>query len=134
MHAASKRSVGYGELAAKAAALTPPDPATLKLKDPKDFKIIGQRITAVDIDAIVTGKPLFGIDVKLPGMLYAVYEKCPVFGGKATSANLDHIKTLPGVKHAFIHRGRREQLSGLVGGVAIVADSWWLARDARESS
>ena len=131
MHAASKRSAGYGELAAKAAALTPPDPATLKLKDPKDFKIIGQRIKAVDVDGIVTGKPLYGIDISLPGMLYAVYEKCPVFGGKATAANLDHIKTLPGVKHAFILEGTA-QLSGLVGGVAIVADSWWLAQSARQ--
>ena len=131
MHAASKRSAGYGELAAKAAALTPPDPATLKLKDPKDFKIIGQRIKAVDVDGIVTGKPLYGIDINLPGMLYAVYEKCPVFGGKATAANLDHIKTLPGVKHAFILDGT-DQLSGLVGGVAIVADSWWLAQSARQ--
>jgi isoquinoline 1-oxidoreductase beta subunit len=130
MHAASKRSAGYGELAARAAALTPPDPATLKLKDPKDFKIIGQRIKAVDVDGIVTGKPLYGIDINLPGMLYAVYEKCPVFGGIATAANLDHIKTLPGVKHAFILEGT--QLSGLVGGVAIVADSWWLAQSARQ--
>src|SRR5687767_2599583 len=130
IHAGSKRSAGYGELAAKAAALTPPDPATLKLKDPKDFKIIGQRIKAVDVDGIVTGKPLYGIDINLPGMLYAVYEKCPVFGGTATAANLDHIKTLPGVKHAFILEGT--QLSGLVGGVAIVADSWWLAQSARQ--
>jgi isoquinoline 1-oxidoreductase beta subunit len=130
IHAGSKRSAGYGELAAKAAALTPPDPATLKLKDPKDFKIIGQRIKAVDVEGIVTGKPLYGIDINLPGMLHAVYEKCPVFGGAATAANLDHIKTLPGVKHAFILEGT--QLSGLVGGVAIVADSWWLAQSARQ--
>ena len=130
-HAASKRSAGYGELAAKAAALTPPDPATLKLKDPKDFKIIGQRTKAVDVDAIVTGKPLYGSDVNLPGLLYAVYEKCPVFGGKVASANVDQIKTLPGVKHAFVIDGT-DQLSGLVGGVAIVADSWWLAQSARQ--
>lgn len=130
-HAASRRSAGYGELAAKAAALTPPDPSTLKLKDPKDYKIIGQRMKAADLDAIVTGKPLYGLDVSLPGMLFAVYEKCPVFGGKVASANVDHIKTLPGVKHAFVVEGT-EQLSGLVGGVAIVADSWWLAQTARQ--
>jgi isoquinoline 1-oxidoreductase beta subunit len=130
LHASSKRSVGYGELAAKAAALTPPDPATLKLKDPKDFKIVGQRTKAVDVDGIVTGKPLFGIDINLPGMLYAVYEKCPVFGGKVASANVDQIKALPGVKHAFVLDGT-DNLSGLVGGVAIVADSWWTAQSAR---
>jgi isoquinoline 1-oxidoreductase beta subunit len=131
MHAASNRSAGYGELAAKASSLTPPDVATLKLKDPKDYKIIGKRTVGADLDGIVTGKPLFGIDVNLPGMLYAVYEKCPVFGGKAVSANLDHIKTLPGVKHAFILEGV-EQLNSVVSGVAIVADSWWLAQSARQ--
>ena len=76
-HAASKRSAGYGELATKAAALTPPDPATLTLKDPKDFKIIGQRVHAVDVADIVTGKPLFGIDISLPNQLFAVYREVP---------------------------------------------------------
>ena len=133
IHAASKRSAGYGELAAKAAALTPPDPTTLKLKEPKDFKIIGQKVHAVDVADIVTGKPLFGIDITLPNQLFAVYEKCPVFGGAVASANLDHIKTLPGIKHAFVIEGQQPQnLGGLVGGVAIVADSWWLAESARQ--
>ncbi len=131
MHAASKRSASYGQFATKAAAMTPPDLASVTLKDPKQFKIIGQRTKAVDVDSIVTGKPLFGIDVNLPGMLYAVYEKCPVFGGKATAANLDQIKAIPGVKHAFILAGT-DILSGLVGGVAIVADSWWTAQTARQ--
>jgi len=130
-HAASRRSLGYGELAAKAAAMTPPDPAGVRLKDPKDFKIVGRRIPGVDNPAIVTGKPLFGIDVHVPGMLYAVYQKCPAFYGKAVSANLDRIRTLPGVKHAFIVDGGRTA-NGLVGGVAIVADSWWLAESARK--
>ncbi len=133
-HAGSKRSLGYGELADKALTMTPPDPATVKLKDPKDFKIIGQRIPGVDLDGIVTGKPLYGMDVTVPGMLYAVYEKCPVFAGKVGSvANLDQIKAIPGVTHAFpIEGGTLANANGLLSGVAIVANKWWTAQSARK--
>jgi isoquinoline 1-oxidoreductase beta subunit len=129
-HTASNRSVGYGKIAAKAAAMTPPDLATVKLKDEKDFKIIGTKVRGVDNVKIITGQPAFAIDFTLPGMLSAVYEKCPVFGGKAVSANLDEIKALPGVKHAFIVEGVGDP-NTLVSGVAIVADTWYQAQTAR---
>ncbi|MEO7414789.1 MAG: molybdopterin cofactor-binding domain-containing protein [Opitutaceae bacterium] len=131
-HAASKRTLKYGELVAKAATLPVPDAAAVKLKDPKDYKLLGTRISGVDNPKIVSGKGLFGIDIKLPGMVYAIYEKCPVFGGKVVSANLDTIKALPGVKDAFVIEGAPAPLSGLMPGVAIVADSTWAAFSARK--
>jgi len=129
-HRASNRQMTYGALSTAASALTAPELATVTLKNPKDFKIIGKAISGVDNNKVVTGKPLFGIDVTVPGMLCATYEKCRVFGGRAVSANLDEIKALPGVRHAFIIEGGTV-LSGLLSGVAIVADSWWAARSAR---
>jgi isoquinoline 1-oxidoreductase beta subunit len=124
IHAGSKRRVGYGQLVATAAKLPVPDASAVKLKDPASYKLLGTRIGGVDNLAVVSGKPLFGIDVQLPGMLYAVYAKCPTFGGKPVSANLDDIKSMPGVKDAFIVEGTGN-LNGLRPGVAIVATSTW---------
>jgi isoquinoline 1-oxidoreductase beta subunit len=130
-HRASNRTMTYGELATLAAQVKAPDLATVTLKDTKDFRIIGTRVRGVDNHSIVTGKPLYGIDVVVPGMLYATFVKSPVFGGKVASANLDEIRKQPGVRHAFVVDGGTA-LSGLLGGVAIVADNWWLAKSARQ--
>ena len=132
LHAGSGKRAAYTELLEKAAAIPAPKLDAVQLKDPKDFRIIGKSQSGVDNMAIVTGKPIFGIDVSLPGMLYAAYVKCPVFAGKVVRANLDEIKKQPGVKYAFVVEGQTAALDGLMPGVAIVADSWWAAQSARK--
>jgi isoquinoline 1-oxidoreductase beta subunit len=138
LHSASGRSAGYGELADKAAALPAPTLSSVRLKDPKDYRIIGHSQPGVDTHAIVTGKPLFGIDVEVPGMLYAAIEKAPVFAGKVRSANIDKIKTLPGVRHVLVIDGGITPAAftswepGTEPGIAIVADTWWQAQQARK--
>jgi isoquinoline 1-oxidoreductase subunit beta len=132
-HDKTSRSLGYGALAASAAQLPVPEPSGVTLKDPKTFTIIGRRIPGVDNAQIVTGKRLFGIDVTIPGMMHAVFHKCPVFGGKVVSANTDAIRKLPGIHDAFIVRGQPgSDQQSLADGVAILAKSWWVANRARE--
>ena len=131
IHVPTKRSLRYGQLASEAAALPAPDLAQVPLKDAKDFKIIGRSHGGIDSPLVVAGRPLFGIDVTVPGMLYAVFVKCPVFGGKALRANLDAVKSQPGVRDAFIVSGGAE-FNGLASGVAIVGTNWWLVNKARE--
>lgn len=127
VHAASNRRAGYGALASRAATM--PTPTNAPMKDPKDFTLLGTRVPGVDNAKIVTGEPLFGIDIKLPGMLYATYTKCPVFGGTVASANVDEVKGRPGVRDAFVLDG----IPGLPSGVAVVADSTWNAFSATKA-
>jgi isoquinoline 1-oxidoreductase beta subunit len=131
VHGPGGRHLRYGELVTKAASLPVPDAASVKPKPPGQYTLLGKRIGGVDNAALVSGKPLFGIDVKLPGMRYAVYEKCPALGGKVKSANLDAIKALPGVLDAFVLQGNGN-LRELQSGVAIVAESTWAAFSARK--
>jgi isoquinoline 1-oxidoreductase subunit beta len=128
---ASGRSLSYGELAADAAKEKVPDLAKVPLKDPKDFTIIGRPIVGVDSARIVRGEPIFGVDVKLPGMRYAAFERAPVFGAKLVSANLDPVRAIPGVEDVFVLKGGDDP-HGLIDGVAIVAGNWWTANKARE--
>ncbi len=137
VHAASKRSLTYGELASAVSTLTPPPFADLKLKDPKDYRIVGHSQLNVDNHKIATGQPLFGIDTVIPGMVYAVIQRCPVFGGKAKSYNADVIDKLPGVRKSLLIEGTITPSPivasdpGLESGVAILADTWWQAQSAR---
>jgi isoquinoline 1-oxidoreductase beta subunit len=131
VHAPSGRSLTYGQLATKAATLPIPDEKTVRLKKEGEFRVLGSRIGGVDNPAIVTGQSLFGIDQKFPGMVYAALEKCPVYGGKFVSANLDRIKQLPGVLDCFVIEGT-DNIAGLRPGVAIVATSTWVAFSAKK--
>lgn len=136
-HKGKNRQASYGELASAAARVPAPNPATVKLKDPKDFKIIGKPVGGVDSPRIVQGQPIFGIDVTVPGMKYAVYEKSPVYNGKFVSANIDEVKALPGVRGVYVIKGNVTGLdaglyNGLTDGVAIVADKWHQANRALE--
>lgn len=129
IHKPSDTRIPFKDLAAKAAMEKVPSARGLTFKDKKDYKIIGTAVTGVDNKALVTGESLFGVDVQLPGMLYAVYEKCPAFFGKVKSANLDEIKALPGIVDAFVLEGNDNELQ-LLDGVAIVAKSTWQAMSA----
>ncbi len=132
LHVASSRSLGYGEVAADAAQLTPPDPATVTLKTPAQFTIIGRPVVGTDSARVLEGEPLFGIDTRLPGLLYAVYEMAPAHGGRLVRADIEAAKRMPGVLHVLPITGNGDADGGLVDGIAIVASSWWLAQQARE--
>ncbi len=131
-HEGSNRKLTYAALANKAAALPVPDEKSLKLKDRKNYKLLGTRVTGVDNVAIVTGKPLFGIDHVIPNMRYAAFEKCPAVGGKVIETNLDEIKKMPGVVNAFIVEGTGK-VNEVMPGVAIIANSTWAAFTAKRA-
>jgi isoquinoline 1-oxidoreductase beta subunit len=115
IHRPSGRKVRFGQVAAAAAKLEPP--AEVKLKDPKDWNLLGRSARRFDIHDKVVGKPLFGIDVQLPGMLYAAIAQCPVFRGK--------LKDVPGERILGL-RGLVKVVK-LDDAVAVVADNWWRA-------
>ena len=123
-HAASVRSLRYGEVAADAAKLTPPDPKSITLKDPKTWTLAGKPLARLDTLAKTNGSKVFAIDLKMPGMLCAAVRDCPVFGGKLLSFNFEAIKNRPGVKAAV----RVDEST-----VAVVADTWWRAKTALDA-
>ncbi|WP_027516629.1 molybdopterin cofactor-binding domain-containing protein [Bradyrhizobium sp. WSM1417] len=121
-HTPSGKTTTYGKVAEAAAKLTPP--ADVKLKDPKDWKLIGKGVKRLDTADKTTGTMIYGIDVKLPGMLNAAIKDCPVFGGKLKSYDEAKITGMKGVKKVV-----------KVGdtAVAVVADTWWHAKTALEA-
>src|SRR5258708_10590828 len=132
IHMPTKRRLSYGRLARRGGTVAGPDLAQVALKDPKNFKIIGKSRAGVDSPLVVTGKPLFGIDVTVPGMLYAVFVKSPVFGGTVVSANLDAVKAQAGVRDAFIVSGGAG-FNRLVGRGVILGPEWWRGHKTREA-
>ena len=121
IHRTSGRKMTYGELASKAAEL--PVPKEPKLKSPDQFRFIGKAVARLDTPEKVTGRGIYGIDVKVPGMLIATVQRCPVFGGKVASFDATKAKAVKGVRHVV-------QISS---GVAVVANSYWEAKKGREA-
>ena len=134
-HAKSKRRTTYGAIAARAAAVQLPDPSIVKIKTPDKFTLCGTEQKNLDIPLKVTGEAIYGIDIRLPGMLYAAAKACPVWGGDVKSFNADQVKSMPGVQ-AVVRLPFNDLTKGvdfLAGGVAVVADSWWHAQKALDA-
>jgi isoquinoline 1-oxidoreductase subunit beta len=120
-HSPSGRKLTYGQIAVRASTVMPP--ANVKLKDPKDWKLLGTPRRRLEIGDKVTGKPIYAIDVQLPGMLYAAIAQCPVFKGKLVSVDETKVRKMKGVRN----------IVKLPDAVAVVADSWWQAKKAVEA-
>ena len=121
-HAPSGRTVTFGQVAAAAAKIEPPK--DVALKDPRSWTIVGQRVKRLDTAEKLTGKQVYGIDLKLPGMLNAAIKDCPVFGGKVAGFDAKAVEGMPGVKKV-VQVGETA--------VAVVADTWWRAKTALEA-
>ena len=123
-HAASNRSTTYGKVAPAAAKLTPPDLKSMKLRDPKQWKVAGKPMKRLDTAPKLNGSQMYAIDVKLPGMLNAAIKQCPVFGGKVVSFDEAKVAKMPGVRRVV----KVDDAS-----VAVVADTWWRAKTALDA-
>jgi isoquinoline 1-oxidoreductase beta subunit len=117
----SNRKLTYGQLVGAASKLTPPE--HVQLKDPKTFKLIGKPIKRLDTPVKLNGEAVFGIDVKLPGMLTAVIARPPIFGAKVRSFDDSRARSMPGVR----------KIVAVPAGVAVIADTFWQAKMAREA-
>src|SRR5438034_8984103 len=137
IHVPTGRRLTYGMLAAQAAAL--PVPTDAPLKDPKDFRLVGTRVTRLDTPGKVDGSALFGIDVNVPGMLVASIERSPVLGGRLKRFNADRAKAMPGVRYVVTLEPSSWMgtngawAAGCAAGVAVVADSYWQAVEGRRA-
>lgn len=129
IHKPSGKSLGYGELAEAASKVEVPK--TPVLKDPKDFKILGKRSPRPDVPLKSTGKAMFGIDVSVPGMVYASIERCPVFGGQLLSFDATAAKKVKGV--IAVETCERNIGGQKSEGVAVIAENYWAAVQGRKA-
>jgi len=120
-HTGSGRKLSYGKVASAAAKLTPPDPKTLVLRDPRQWKIAGKPLKRVDTALKVMGKQNYAIDTRLPGMVYAAIQASPVFGGKLVSFDAAKLRGRKGIQGIYKVDDNA---------VAVVADNWWRAKMA----
>ena len=123
-HGPSGRTTSYGKVAAAASKLDAPDAKSLKLKDPKTWKVAGKPLKRLDTADKLDGRKVYSIDVQLPGMLNAAIKQCPVFGGKLASFDSSKIVDMRGVKGVV----RVDE-----GTIAVVADTWWRAKKALDA-
>ena len=123
-HAKSGKKTTYGRVAEAASKITPPDPKSITLKDPRTWKIAGKPISRLDTADKVNGTKVYGADLQLPGMLCAAVKACPVFGGKVVSYDEAKVKNLRGVKGVVKVNDST---------IAVVADTWWRAKTALEA-
>ena len=120
-HDATKRKLTYGSVAEAASKL--PVPQVVSLRDPKQYRIVGKPMKRLDTPDKVNGRAEFGMDVRRPGMLYAVVLRCPVFGGKVASFDATKAKAVPGVKNVI----------EISQGIAVVADNTWTAMQGKRA-
>jgi isoquinoline 1-oxidoreductase subunit beta len=132
VHGPSNRRLSYGELVEEAATVPLINPDEITLKQPKDFRFIGKPIARTDVPSKVDGSAAFGIDVRVPGMLFAVIARCPFFGGRLESFDPSAAKTVPGVQAIFPVPPLPRHFN-TAGGVAVVADSTWAAIEGRKA-
>lgn len=135
IHKASGKEIGFGELVDTAAALPVPGPDEITLKDPSEFKRIGKDTPIVDLDDIITGKAVYGIDAAVPDMKIAIIQRCPVVGGTVKSVNDKAALAVEGVLkvHTIEGAGIPPQLNKPLSGVAVIAENTWAAIQGRKA-
>ena len=133
VHAASGRKLGYGELAALAAKQSVPKKEELKFKSPAEYRYVGKDTSIVDREDLCSGSGIFGIDARMPGMVYASIERSPVLGGKLKSYDDQEARKVPGVQQTVVIEGFKPPHGfKALGGVAVIADNTWAAMQGRE--